>query len=151
MLLYTTGVSMLKVIPQLATTSIVSFNSVEFVIIIYILKVFFVGLLLLGIFIYDKKIIHKKSFDFLKKCKSVSNIELGSIIIYAFLGLINLYFVFEMTTKEESVLMYILAKVLPIVIMTIVGIFLLQEKITIQKSIGIFICIIGVYIITKKE
>jgi drug/metabolite transporter (DMT)-like permease len=150
MLLYTTGVSILKVIPQIATSSITSFNSIEFIIIVYTLKFLFIILLVFPLLMYDTKKTNKVSYDFLKKCKSVSYAEFLCILTYAGLSMTNLFFLFEMTKKEESTLLYILAKVLPIVIMTLVGIFLLQERITIQKSVGIFICIIGVYIITKK-
>lgn len=110
---------------------------------------------ILVIFILLYKISFDKSFkikDSIKNIKRLSHSQYGCIIILSVLTVTSSLFLYELDKNYNTPLLnFIFLRLGGILAIFLVGIFIFEERYTWSQIIGIFVTLIGVYLISGNK
>jgi len=112
----------------------------------------FVGCFVFLFFLY-KTIFHEKSFDqFVDKIKNLTILHVVYFVVIAFITISSSIVLITMDKHYNTPLINgLLTKVIAAILLMIVGIFLFEEKYNYQQTFGIFLTIVGLYLVMDKS
>jgi len=116
------------------------------------INTFFVGCFVLLFFIY-KTIFHDNSFDqFLDKIQNLTILQVVFFVIIAFITISSSIVLIHMDKHYNTPFINgLLTKVIAAILLICVSVFIFQEKYTFTQIFGIFLTILGLYLVMKKK
>lgn len=116
------------------------------------MNTFFVGCFVFLFFLYNS-IFHEKSFDkFVDKIQNLTFLHIIYFLIIAFITISSSFVLIHMDKHYNTPLVNgLLTKVVAAILLICVGIFLFEENYNYEQIFGIFLTIVGLYLVMGKS
>jgi drug/metabolite transporter (DMT)-like permease len=145
---YLFGFSFLKsVIPYITEHVLTTLESVEFMFISYLLDFVLIFGMLVYICLTDHMAFFKRAQDTVGRMKKLTHTQWLSVFLISIFGIASTFMIFEMNTKYNPLIIFILTKVIPVVLIVVGSALVLNESFSLNRILGIAFAIASIYLL----
>jgi drug/metabolite transporter (DMT)-like permease len=145
---YLFGFSFLKsVIPYITEHVLTTLESVEFMFISYLLDFVLIFCMLVYICLSDHMAFFKRANDTVNRMKKLTHTQWLSVFLISIFGIASTFMIFEMNTKYNPLIIFILTKVIPVVLIVVGSALVLNESFSLNRIVGIAFAIASIYLL----
>jgi drug/metabolite transporter (DMT)-like permease len=89
----------------------------------------------------------KRANDTVNRMKKLTHTQWLSVFLISIFGIASTFMIFEMNTKYNPLIIFILTKVIPVVLIVVGSALVLNESFSLNRIVGIAFAIASIYLL----